>query len=116
MPQATFSLYILRCGDDTLYTGIATDVAKRIAQHESGPRGAKYLRGRLPLALEYAVEVGDRSAATRLERRVKRLSRTEKERLIGGRVTLGELLDDQGADAASAPSSVSLSGSARGCA
>lgn len=101
MAQAEFSLYILRCADDSLYTGIAADVEKRIAEHVSGPRGAKYLRGRHPVKLEYAQRVGDRAAASRLEYRVKRLSREQKELLIGGSATLDDLIGCQGADAES---------------
>jgi len=76
--MAAWSLYLLQCADGTVYTGIATDVKRRIAEHESGSRGARYLRGRGPLSLLYACEVGDRSLATRLEIRVKKLSRVEK--------------------------------------
>jgi len=101
MGSAVFSLYILRCSDDTLYTGIAADVGKRIAEHESGPRGAKYLRGKGPLRLEFAEEVGDRAVASTLEYRVKKLSRGRKEALINGRVSLCELLDDVTPDQAS---------------
>lgn len=89
-----FSLYIVRCADDTLYTGIAADVSKRIAEHESSPRGAKYLRGKGPLLLEFAEEVGDRALASMLEYRVKRLSRTRKEALISGRESLSDLLTE----------------------
>ena len=95
MPAAVFSLYIVRCADNSLYTGIAADVDKRLAEHESGPRGAKYLRGRQPLKLEYAQEVGDRALASRLEYRVKQLSRTQKEALIAGRESLDQLTGDQ---------------------
>lgn len=101
MAQGEFSLYIVRCADDSLYTGIATDVDKRIAEHRAGARGAKYLRGRQPLTLEFRARVGDRAAASRLEYRVKRLSRAQKERLIRGSVALADLEDAQGADAAS---------------
>ena len=94
MTGAVFSLYILRCSDDTLYTGIATDVDDRIAQHQSGTRGAKYLRGKGPFKLEFAEQVGDRSLASRLEYRVKRLDRMQKESLIRGESTLGELFVD----------------------
>lgn len=84
MPDATtvWSVYILRCADDTLYTGIATDVERRVAEHAAGRRGAKYLLGRRPVELVLAVEIGDRSLASRLEYRLKRLSRRDKERLI----------------------------------
>ena len=95
MPAPVFSLYIVRCADNSLYTGIAADVGKRLAEHESGSRGAKYLRGRQPLKLEYSREVGDRALACRLEYRVKRLSRTQKEALIAGRESLDQLTDDQ---------------------
>lgn len=80
---ATWFLYMLRCGDGTLYTGIATDVARRVAEHEgAGPRGARYLRGRGPLQVALSLEVGPRGDALRLEHRVKRLDRAEKEALI----------------------------------
>jgi len=88
MSQAVFSLYILRCADDSLYTGIATDVHRRLAEHETGRRGAKYLRGRRPLRLEFCREVGDRAAASTLEHRVKRLTRAQKEALIAGRQSI----------------------------
>ena len=71
-----------------MYTGIALDVARRLQEHESGVRGAKYLRGRAPLELVFEQAAGDRAAAQRLEHRVKRLSRTEKEALIGGELSL----------------------------
>lgn len=95
MGRATFSLYILRCADDSLYTGIASDVNRRIAEHETGGRGAKYLRGKQPLRLEFSSEVGDRATASRLEYRVKQLSRAQKEALIAGRRSIADLLADQ---------------------
>ena len=76
-------LYIIRCGDDTLYTGITTDVARRFCEHEcGGTRAAKYLRGRGPLRLVAQIRVGDRTRAARLEYCVKALARTQKERLV----------------------------------
>ena len=83
-----WSLYLLRCLDGSVYTGIATDVRRRISEHEAGIRGAKYLRGRGPLDLLYEREVGDRSLATRLELLVKKLSRNEKDDLdaLPGRI------------------------------
>jgi len=101
MSSAVFSLYIVRCSDDSLYTGIAADVSKRISEHESSSRGAKYLRGKGPLRLEFAEEVGDRAAASTLEYRVKRMSKAHKEALISGRESLRDLLDEPGADQAS---------------
>lgn len=94
-----YSLYILRCSDDSLYTGIAADVQRRIVEHESGPRGAKYLKGRGPLKLVFSEVVGDRSLASRLEYRVKKLSRSEKQNLIDGRACLSAIAEDQDSDA-----------------
>ena len=95
MSTSVFSLYIVRCADDSLYTGISNDVESRIAEHESGARGAKYLRGKGPLQREFAQVVGDRSSALRVEHRVKRLSRSQKEALIRGDDLLDDLLSDQ---------------------
>jgi putative endonuclease len=78
-----WSLYILRCVDGTLYTGVATDVARRLAEHQAqGPKAAKYVRGRTPLELVYTREVGTRSEALKEEWRIKRLSRAQKEALL----------------------------------
>ena len=74
-------IYILRCGDDTLYTGITDDVEKRFAAHAAG-KGAKYTRGRGPHALVYTEEVEDKSAALKREHAIKKLPRTEKLKLI----------------------------------
>ena len=99
MANTEFSVYIVRCADDTYYTGIAADVARRIVEHESSPRGAKYLKGRGPLQLVYAEAVGDRSRASQLEYRIKKLDRSDKEALISGRATLLHLFPDQGSEA-----------------
>ena len=77
-------LYILRCGDGTLYTGITTDVARRLEAHRQG-RGAKYTRGRGPLELAYQEECGTHSEALKREYAVKQLTREEKEDLIGNK-------------------------------
>ena len=74
-------VYILKCKDGTLYTGITTDVEKRLAAHRSG-KGAKYTRGRGPLELVYCEECVDHSAALKRESEIKRLPRQEKEKLI----------------------------------
>ena len=91
MPATEFSLYIVRCADGALYTGIATDVEKRVAEHASGPRGAKFLRGRGPLEVVFTETVGDRASALRLEHRVKRLTRAQKLELVRGERQLAEL-------------------------
>ena len=77
-------LYILECADSTLYTGITTDIYRRISEHESG-KGAKYCRGRSPLTLVYSKEYADRAEASVAERKVKGLSRSKKLELITGR-------------------------------
>lgn len=75
-------LYILRCGDGSLYTGITTDVQSRLEAHRSG-KGAKYTRGRGPLELVYFEECGTHSDALKRELAVKALTREEKERICG---------------------------------
>ena len=74
-------LYILRCGDGTLYTGITTDVEKRLEVHRSG-KGAKYTRGRAPLELVYREECGSHSDALKRESAIKKLTRIQKETII----------------------------------
>ena len=78
---SSWYLYILRCKDDTLYTGITTDVEKRLEAHRTG-KGAKYTRGRCPLELVYREECGEHSTALRREWEIKKLHREEKEILI----------------------------------
>ena len=79
--EHTWKLYMLRCSDGSLYTGITTDVGKRFAAHNAG-KGAKYTRSRRPLELVYTEECGDHSAALKRELEIKRLTRTEKLKLI----------------------------------
>lgn len=76
-------LYILRCGDGSLYTGIALDLERRLAQHQAG-RASRYTRSRLPVTLVWRREVETWSAALREEMRIKRLTRAEKEALVQG--------------------------------
>lgn len=91
---APWHLYLVRCRDGSLYTGIATDVERRLTQHADDPRrGAKYLRGRGPLKLVFSAAVGDRARATRMETRVKKLSREQKERLLTQEDYFRSLLD-----------------------
>ena len=79
--------YILRCGDGSLYTGITTDLARRLAQHRGClPGGAKYTAARRPVRFAAAWKADGRAAASRLEFRIKSLSKQEKETLIGGKV------------------------------
>lgn len=72
-------IYILRCGDDTLYTGITTDVGRRIEEHNAGKApGARYTRSRRPVALAYTEEAASRALAARREVEIKRLDRGSK--------------------------------------
>lgn len=77
----TWTVYILRCGDGSLYTGCTNDLPRRLAAHRSG-RGAKYTRSRPPVELVYTEEVPDKSAALRREIAIKRLPRAKKLALI----------------------------------
>jgi len=74
-------VYVVRCGDDTLYTGYTTELVRRIREHNEGT-GAKYTRGRAPIQLVYAEEGENRSWGLKRERAIKNLSRQEKEALI----------------------------------
>ena len=79
-PADIWWVYLVRRADDALYTGIATDVARRFEEHREG-RGARALRGRGPLELVASAQVGGRSLASKIEHRMKQLPKTEKERL-----------------------------------
>ncbi len=80
-------LYIIECGDATYYTGITTDLQRRLELHVSG-KGAKYCRGRTPLRIVFSQEFSGRSQASRAEIMVKRLSRANKIKLIEGQSPL----------------------------
>jgi len=77
-----YFLYILHCSDDTLYTGITTDIQRRLEEHNSSAKGAKYTRSRRPVALVYTEKFEDRSSASKREYIIKRLSRAKKLALI----------------------------------
>ena len=74
-------VYILECSDNTLYTGITTDLDKRLKTHNNG-KGAKYTKTRLPVLLKVSFEAEDRSSASKEEYRIKQLTRKEKLKLI----------------------------------
>ncbi len=76
-------VYVLRCSDDSLYTGIARDVERRLAEHNANDRlGARYTRARRPVELVYRERHFSRSEASRREAHIKRMTRLEKERLV----------------------------------
>lgn len=81
-PGMTWTVYLARCRDGTLYTGVTTDMKRRLAEHNAGCGGA-YTRSRVPVTLIYQEVVADRSGALRREWAIKRLTRAEKEKLGG---------------------------------
>lgn len=88
----TWFLYVIRCKRGNLYTGITTDVERRLKEHaRDGKRGAKCLRGRDPLTLVMKKRVGSKGTALRLEAKIKKLPKAKKEMLIKGKIKVGEL-------------------------
>ena len=88
----TYWVYILRCADGTLYTGITDCLERRLAAHNSG-RGAKYTRGRVPVALVYREACPDKSAALRREYALKQLPKAQKELLCAAWTAAGGPFD-----------------------
>ncbi|MWN06598.1 putative endonuclease [Gilliamella bombicola] len=84
-------LYIVRTANQLLYTGITTDVARRLQQHQSG-KGAKCLKGHQDLTVVYQIFIGDKSIALKLEYKIKQLSKQKKEALVKNRPNFDELL------------------------
>ena len=79
----TYYFYMVRCADDSLYSGITTDLKRRIKEHNSdGKKGAKYLRAKKPVKLVYSKKFKDRNSALVREAEVKKLPKPQKERLI----------------------------------
>ena len=85
-----YYVYLLRCGDGTLYAGFTNDLARRLAVHNAG-RGAKYTRSRLPVELVYWENFPNKSSALKREYAIKRLSRAEKLALIQSFVSQGTI-------------------------
>lgn len=80
--QKKYFVYMLMCSDNTLYTGIAHDVEKRLQEHNNSAKGAKYTRGRRPVSLVYSESCEDKSTALKREYSIKQLSRAQKEALL----------------------------------
>ena len=86
-------LYLIRCRNGRLYTGITTDVERRVEEHESGDKkGSKYLRGKAPLKLVMKKRVGDRGMALKIEAKVKKLPKTKKELFVDGKIKIREIM------------------------
>lgn len=85
---------MLRCNDGSVYTGVSTDVARRLDEHRSGgARSARYLRTRRPVEVIFTQCVGERAAALSAEYAIKRLEKAQKEELAGGVTTLADVLE-----------------------
>ncbi len=78
----SYFVYILKCSDDTLYTGITTDVKRRVDEHNNSDKGAKYTKNRRPVELIYSEKSEDRSSASKREYAIKKLTRNEKKALV----------------------------------
>jgi putative endonuclease len=77
-PEQPYFVYLLECSGRRLYTGITTDVARRVEEHRAGRKGARFTRANPPVRLLAAIEVSGRSEALKLEAALKRLPRTQK--------------------------------------
>ena len=77
-----YFLYILKCKDGTLYTGITTDVVRRVREHNSSTKGAKYTKPRRPVVLVYSKKFKNRSTSSKAEAKIKAMTRQEKQDLI----------------------------------
>lgn len=92
MPSASWHLYIVRTRLNSLYTGITTDVRRRLDEHSQG-LGARSLRAKGPLKLVYQVKLADRGLASQVEYRIKQLPKREKEALVSMQLPTGALLE-----------------------
>ena len=89
-----WSVYIVRCSDGALYTGIATDVRRRIEEHaQNNGKSAKYLRGKGPLRLVFVRAIGSKDLALRVESQIKKLPKVQKEKLIRQEVMVNRMVE-----------------------
>ena len=82
MNKQDWFVYILQCSDKTLYTGVTTDIERRVAEHNTGNKGAKYTAARRPVKLVYSEQLDSRASAQQREHQIKSLSRQQKQQLI----------------------------------
>ncbi len=82
MSKTPYFVYMVRCSDDTLYTGIATDLKRRVEEHNFSDKGAKYTKARRPVILVYSEKHSDRSSASKREYKIKKMRRKEKKLLL----------------------------------
>ena len=88
-----WTVYILRCNDGTLYTGITTDLDRRVVEHNTSRKGAKYTRPRRPVLPVLSLSTDSRSSALKIENTIKKLTRSQKERYISGDLCINDLRD-----------------------
>ena len=86
-PITTWYVYILQCKDSSFYTGITTDLARRVEEHNSSNKGARYTRARRPVTLVYSETVENRSEASKRESAIKKLTRNDKIALISSQIS-----------------------------
>ncbi|UCH82241.1 MAG: GIY-YIG nuclease family protein [Nitrospiraceae bacterium] len=87
-------LYLIRCKDHSLYTGISTDVRRRLKEHQGNDKkGSRYLRGKAPLKTVFKKKIGDKSLASKVEIKVKKLPKAKKELLVKGKLRIKEIID-----------------------
>jgi len=79
-------VYILRCSDDSLYTGVTTNLSRRVNEHNNSNKGAKYTRTRQPVQLVWSAECGSRSEAMKREASIKKLDRPKKLLLVNNKI------------------------------
>jgi len=80
--ESLWHVYMVECADGTLYSGITTDISRRIQEHNESPKGARYTRAKRPVVLVYSEECANRSAASVREHAIKKLTREEKLALV----------------------------------
>jgi len=80
--KTSWTVYLLRCHDNSLYAGITTDIERRLAEHNNSKLGAKYTRARRPVALAYQESAVDKSSAAKREYQLRTLSKKKKEQLV----------------------------------
>ena len=82
MTEQDWFVYILQCSDKTLYTGVTTDLDRRVEEHNNGSKGAKYTAARRPVKMVYSEQLNSRSNAQQREHQIKSLTRQQKQQLI----------------------------------
>ena len=86
-------VYLLRCADNSLYCGITTDINRRLREHNETKKGAKYTRSRRPVTVEWVIETPDRSCASRVEAKIKKMDKKTKEKIVNNKYCIDHHLD-----------------------